>query len=581
MIERKLLRIFGLGFALGISFFCDATASNKAFEPFEVVPSTASPEMVSMPLGYCGRETSLYFFQIKVDDIYRATGETSRILDTFSAEPPGDGCEFFAAWRPDADVRDLQIRVSRWIRESDLIPLAKQVSKLGALQYANEIPYQGEFEPTVIDELKQMHKKLEADSGTANSPATRSAVGSLRQNIERKEAALRDTKDKVLIHIFLVQSRNPKLNTVPQGPESSIPDIEKNSFSSLQSELGKQEVPVRREAASALGAFVAQSQKLTSAIGGIGLQLGINARGLIAAALIKEMPAEHSDIAVGDMIVAIDGTPAAGKSINAAAALIRGTVGSKVALTVRTPGQSKDRSVVLSRKTLFPTLEEIASAAETCASDSDGLVRVRCLAALRAAGDKKDAQKVAKKLGDLLYQVDEGVRKEAFTELGKIWDPLGRRKIITPCFIGHTCVVSGFWSLNICLGDAGRAECARSPGDLPPETFKNAGLRLRLEVDLPSNAIQGFTKEDFCSLITWSLDGDCVWDTASHFHREETFLEAHTTSFSIQDHGRIQDLLENVSVSASLTNAPSTATVGDIYLEAGQSLSGKIFVPGT
>ena len=89
---------------------------------------------------------------------------------------------------------------------------------------------------------------------------------------------------------------------------------------------------------------------------GIGIDVQANDRRILVRAVINGSPADRAGINPGDIITAIDGVPVKGRSIPAAIDGLQGDPGSKVSLTVLTPG-GKEREVSMERQVLdIPTL---------------------------------------------------------------------------------------------------------------------------------------------------------------------------------------------------------------------------------
>jgi carboxyl-terminal processing protease len=83
---------------------------------------------------------------------------------------------------------------------------------------------------------------------------------------------------------------------------------------------------------------------------GIGVQVTRVAAGLRIVEVYDGSPAKEAKLAVGDVVVAVDGTSLKGRSSDASVALIQGHIGSDVQLTVTAGG--KQRQVTLRRSTI-------------------------------------------------------------------------------------------------------------------------------------------------------------------------------------------------------------------------------------
>jgi carboxyl-terminal processing protease len=83
--------------------------------------------------------------------------------------------------------------------------------------------------------------------------------------------------------------------------------------------------------------------------GGVGISM-VEIEGEVAVyGIIEGSPAEGSGIAVGDVILAVDGEPISGGDTSAAAAAIRGEVGEDVTLTLRRKSDSSQYEVTITR----------------------------------------------------------------------------------------------------------------------------------------------------------------------------------------------------------------------------------------
>ena len=87
---------------------------------------------------------------------------------------------------------------------------------------------------------------------------------------------------------------------------------------------------------------------------GIGVTLAVGAqRGPpIVREVIAGSPAASGGVRLGDTILAVDGNPTSSMTLNESTQAIRGQNGSRVALTVRSPGETATRDVVITRAPL-------------------------------------------------------------------------------------------------------------------------------------------------------------------------------------------------------------------------------------
>ncbi len=84
--------------------------------------------------------------------------------------------------------------------------------------------------------------------------------------------------------------------------------------------------------------------------GGLGIQISIRDKVLTVQTPISGTPASRAGIQSGDQIVSIDGKPTAGISIDKAVSKLRGAPGTKVSITIRRKGESKDMDYTITRE---------------------------------------------------------------------------------------------------------------------------------------------------------------------------------------------------------------------------------------
>jgi len=93
-------------------------------------------------------------------------------------------------------------------------------------------------------------------------------------------------------------------------------------------------------------------------VSGVGIDVSTTKRGLLVEDVIPGSPAASGGIVEGDLITAVDGHSLAGLSSDAATALIRGRVGSRVTLAVLADGRRSQvtlRRAVISEPLVIPT----------------------------------------------------------------------------------------------------------------------------------------------------------------------------------------------------------------------------------
>jgi carboxyl-terminal processing protease len=84
--------------------------------------------------------------------------------------------------------------------------------------------------------------------------------------------------------------------------------------------------------------------------GGLGIQISIRDKVLTVQTPISGTPASRAGIQSGDQIIQIDGKSTAGISIDKAVSKLRGEPNTKVAITIRRKGESKDMTYTITRE---------------------------------------------------------------------------------------------------------------------------------------------------------------------------------------------------------------------------------------
>ena len=85
---------------------------------------------------------------------------------------------------------------------------------------------------------------------------------------------------------------------------------------------------------------------------GIGLQMGVKNKQVIAVSPIKGTPAEKSGIRPGDAVIAVDKKPTADIAIDEVVNMIRGPKGTKVVLTISRTGMEGTKDIEITRDTI-------------------------------------------------------------------------------------------------------------------------------------------------------------------------------------------------------------------------------------
>ncbi len=105
---------------------------------------------------------------------------------------------------------------------------------------------------------------------------------------------------------------------------------------------------------------------------GIGIYLGMKDKHPVVQSVIDETPAFKAGIKSGDVIVEVDGTKTANKSIDEVASMIRGEEGTTVTLTLARQGKEGTFKVTLKRATI-----KIPNVESKMLTDGIGYVRIR------------------------------------------------------------------------------------------------------------------------------------------------------------------------------------------------------------
>jgi carboxyl-terminal processing protease len=98
-------------------------------------------------------------------------------------------------------------------------------------------------------------------------------------------------------------------------------------------------------------------KQMTNEFTGVGIEISKEKGLLTAVSLLPDTPAYNSGLDAGDVIEAVDGVATSDMSITCAVKNITGPAGTKVTLTVRSPGQERSREITITRaKITVPTI---------------------------------------------------------------------------------------------------------------------------------------------------------------------------------------------------------------------------------
>ncbi len=99
-------------------------------------------------------------------------------------------------------------------------------------------------------------------------------------------------------------------------------------------------------------------ENINGNFGGVGIEIGMRDNTLTVIAPLKNTPASRAGILSGDKILAIDGIPTVEMSVEEAVQIIRGEVGTDVALTLSRDGSKESFEVVVTRAVInIPTID--------------------------------------------------------------------------------------------------------------------------------------------------------------------------------------------------------------------------------
>jgi len=94
----------------------------------------------------------------------------------------------------------------------------------------------------------------------------------------------------------------------------------------------------------------ARADSLSGSYVGIGVRVDTTTDGLPkVVSVFPNSPAEKAGVKAGDVIVSVDGTPSAGRKLDAVAATIRGKAGTSVTVVVKADGTGPERSYTIAR----------------------------------------------------------------------------------------------------------------------------------------------------------------------------------------------------------------------------------------
>ncbi|TSC69540.1 MAG: Carboxy-terminal-processing protease [Parcubacteria group bacterium Gr01-1014_56] len=103
-------------------------------------------------------------------------------------------------------------------------------------------------------------------------------------------------------------------------------------------------------------------EDISGAFGGVGMELGLKEGVIVVVAPLKDSPAEKAGVRSGDQVLAVDGKPTQGMTVDAAVKLIRGKQGTTVKLTFGRTGEPKPLEISIVRDIIsIPVLKSYST----------------------------------------------------------------------------------------------------------------------------------------------------------------------------------------------------------------------------
>ena len=130
--------------------------------------------------------------------------------------------------------------------------------------------------------------------------------------------------------------------------KASIEDIYEAVFDGALSRLDRFSRYAGREEAK-------RNRARREGFGGIGIRFQVRDTGIVVTEVMEETPAEEAGLEVGDLIVAVDGSPVLGLTSSQVVQILRGPVDTNVTLDVRRDGESKSKAFTMARGHVVPT----------------------------------------------------------------------------------------------------------------------------------------------------------------------------------------------------------------------------------
>lgn len=321
--------------------------------------------------GFCGRRVSGWILQIEVTD--ESTAIPVAVDAILKAHPLqlAPGCSFIGGWRGGiASGTDLDFHVTRWIPESMLEQVIKQISSFGAVRYLDELQSQGTFDESVVKEYERAEARWKDDPMLDWDPVEKRVVREQIQYLGPKVHSFAETRDMVPLHVVVVRKQG--LKDLSQGPSpEGIKDYSgRPTWLGLEARLKSRQVEERRKAAYRLTRLAKNSFEKAD-VGGIGLVLACSSGTVSVAEVDPESPIQGK-ISTGDLILSVNGEPIVG-NLEMAIDRLRGEPEKNVSVEIARRDGVRTKLRVR-RTVIFPSAERFEDTVFKAIRDKDSIV---------------------------------------------------------------------------------------------------------------------------------------------------------------------------------------------------------------
>lgn len=338
--------------------------------------------------GLCGRHVGGWILQIDIADESIAV---PKAVDSILKAKPlqlAPGCSLIGGWSGGINTKeDLEFRVTRWIPESDLERVIKELSGLGEVRYLNVLQSQGTFHDSTVKEYQRAKARWKDDPQLDWDPVEKRIVREQIQYLAPKARSYEETQDKVPLHLVLIRKKGLlELNLGP-NPDDVKDTAKQPTWTSLEDRLKSKNVDERRVAALQLTKFAALSFGDTD-IGGVGLVLSASSSGTVVVVDVGPESPLRDKISSGDVIEAVDGEAVKGNLAEAMKRL-RGQPGKSVTVVALKRSGEKTKTRVR-RITLLPSAKRFEDSVLGTIRDDDSIVAELAIRASRSTAINRD-----------------------------------------------------------------------------------------------------------------------------------------------------------------------------------------------